>query len=293
MGAFQQQSKQNRKEERSSHVHRSSHSHSHCCCYSLSSGPHRHATLTSTHAPPAQASGLSCAPAAPQRPPPPPSVQTAPCPPRPSQSPACPGHAQHTQRHNVVPPLLHNHERNAQRVLAHVLHVLQAHADQVGRHALHLVVVLLVLGADPPTSSQSTAWTLRETAKRCHFSRRRKRAETTDTLTPSHISSPSTLLQTRAHAEAPPSTSHCNGEPCAQHTHGRNKRDGTYPPLRRSPLLPSAPTDWRPTLTVRHSAHHLLPYNCAQQAGAQSPSCHRNGEHKQSSSRTIGASSGK
>ncbi|RNC32366.1 hypothetical protein TcCL_Unassigned05027 [Trypanosoma cruzi] len=35
-------------------VHRSSHSHSHCCCYSLSSGPHRHATLTSTRAPPAQ-----------------------------------------------------------------------------------------------------------------------------------------------------------------------------------------------------------------------------------------------
>ncbi|RNC32536.1 hypothetical protein TcCL_Unassigned04843, partial [Trypanosoma cruzi] len=52
--------------------------------------------------------------------------------------------AQHTQRHNVVPPILHNHERNAQRVLAHVLHALQPNADQVGRHALQLLVLLLV-----------------------------------------------------------------------------------------------------------------------------------------------------
>ncbi|RNC42212.1 hypothetical protein TcCL_NonESM08189 [Trypanosoma cruzi] len=49
----------------------------------------------------------------------------------------------------------------------------------------------------------------------------------------------------------------------------------------------------RPTLTVRHGAHHPLPSLCIQQAGAQSPQCHRNGEHKQSSSRTIGATSRK
>ncbi|EKF29410.1 hypothetical protein MOQ_006808, partial [Trypanosoma cruzi marinkellei] len=48
-----------------------------------------------------------------------------------------------------VPPLLHNHERSAQRILAHVLHALQPHADQAGRHALHLLVVLLVVVAAP------------------------------------------------------------------------------------------------------------------------------------------------
>ncbi|RNC55754.1 hypothetical protein TcCL_ESM06745, partial [Trypanosoma cruzi] len=98
-----------------------------------------HATLTPTRAPPAQTSGSSgppstrspsCAPAAPQRPPPPPSVQQL----RVLRVPHNPRHApaaEHTQRHNVVPPLLHNHERNAQRVLAHVLHALQPHAGQV------------------------------------------------------------------------------------------------------------------------------------------------------------------
>ncbi|KAF5215850.1 hypothetical protein ECC02_010382 [Trypanosoma cruzi] len=60
-----------------------------------------------------------------------------------SQSPACPGRATNTLRHNVVPLLLSNHERNAQRVLAHVLHALQPHADQAGRHALQLVVLVL------------------------------------------------------------------------------------------------------------------------------------------------------
>ncbi|RNF10604.1 hypothetical protein TcG_09471 [Trypanosoma cruzi] len=38
------------------------------------------------------------------------------------------------------------------------------------------------------TSSQSTAWVLREAANRCHFCKRSKCAETTATLTPSHIS---------------------------------------------------------------------------------------------------------
>ncbi|KAF5215004.1 hypothetical protein ECC02_012344 [Trypanosoma cruzi] len=92
----------------------------------------------------------SCAPAAPQRTPPPPSP-AAPCPPRPSQSPPCHRHAQHTQRHNVVPPLFANDERSTQRVLAHVSHALQPHADQPHRHAPHLVV--LVVGADTPILS--------------------------------------------------------------------------------------------------------------------------------------------
>ncbi|RNC61541.1 hypothetical protein TcCL_ESM00827 [Trypanosoma cruzi] len=71
----------------------------------------------------------------------------SPAAPFPPQSPACPA-AEHTQRHNVVPPLLPNHERNAQRVLAHVLHALEPPADQVGRHEMHLVNLLWV-GADP------------------------------------------------------------------------------------------------------------------------------------------------
>ncbi|EKF26384.1 hypothetical protein MOQ_009925, partial [Trypanosoma cruzi marinkellei] len=39
------------------------------------------------------------------------------------------------------------HERNAQRVLAHVLHALQPHADQAGSHALHLVALLVFVAA--------------------------------------------------------------------------------------------------------------------------------------------------
>ncbi|RNF07378.1 hypothetical protein TcG_10362 [Trypanosoma cruzi] len=42
---------------------------------------------------------------------------------------------QHTQRHNVVPPLLPNHERNTQRILIHVL------------HALHVVLLLVFVAA--------------------------------------------------------------------------------------------------------------------------------------------------
>ncbi|KAF5216517.1 hypothetical protein ECC02_010711 [Trypanosoma cruzi] len=76
----------------------------------------------------------------------------APCPPRPPQSLPCHRYAQHTQRHDVVPPLLPNHERSTQLVLAHVLHALQPPADPPHRHALHLVV-LIVLGADPPILS--------------------------------------------------------------------------------------------------------------------------------------------
>ncbi|RNF06832.1 hypothetical protein TcG_10618 [Trypanosoma cruzi] len=106
-----------------------------------------------------------CAPTAPQRPPPPPSPAAS-CPPRPSRSPPCHGRAQHTQRHNFVPPLCPNHERNAQRVMAHVCHALQPHADQPHRHALHLVFVV-VLGADPPILSVH-GLVLQEAVKKYH-----------------------------------------------------------------------------------------------------------------------------
>ncbi|RNF09827.1 hypothetical protein TcG_09632 [Trypanosoma cruzi] len=120
---------------------RSSRSKSHHHCYSLSSGPHRRATLASTHAPPPQAvrhalplhrnvrhllqvKQLRVLHVLQNR-----RHATA---------------AQHPQRHNFVPPILPNHERNAQRILAHVLHALLPHADQVDRHALQLVVLLLL-----------------------------------------------------------------------------------------------------------------------------------------------------
>ncbi|RNC39847.1 hypothetical protein TcCL_NonESM10757, partial [Trypanosoma cruzi] len=95
---------------------------------------------------PPSTSSPSCALAAPQRTPPPPSVQQL----RVLHVPYNRRHApaaEHTQRNNVVPPLLPNHERNAQRVQAHVLHVLQPHADQFGRHALQLVVYLILVAA--------------------------------------------------------------------------------------------------------------------------------------------------
>ncbi|RNC33979.1 hypothetical protein TcCL_Unassigned03275 [Trypanosoma cruzi] len=64
------------------------------------------------------------------------------------------------------------------------------------------------------------------------------------------------------------------------------------PPRRNSVTPHSRSWWWRPTPTVRHGAHHPLPSECTHQ-GAQSPSHHRNGEHKRSSSRTIDASSRK
>ncbi|KAF5216038.1 hypothetical protein ECC02_011225 [Trypanosoma cruzi] len=90
-------------------------------------------------------------------------------------------------------------------------------------------------------SSRSTAWVLREAAEKCHFCGRSRCAETTATLTPSHLRSlhspthkggvmgkrsPPHSACTRAQTKAMPSTSHRKIEPCAQHTHGRNERDG-------------------------------------------------------------------
>ncbi|RNC59168.1 hypothetical protein TcCL_ESM03236 [Trypanosoma cruzi] len=63
---------------------------------------------------------------------------------------------------------------------------------------------------------------------------------------------------------------------CTAHT--RRQQEGrAHPSAYRSPSLLPSPTDWRPTLTMGHGAHHPLPSECTQQAGAQSPSCHRNG----------------
>ncbi|RNC40171.1 hypothetical protein TcCL_NonESM10375 [Trypanosoma cruzi] len=184
----------------------------------------------------------SCAPAAPQRTTPPPSVKQLRVLHVPHNRRHAPA-AQHPQRHSVVPPLLSNHERNTQRVQAHVLHALQPQADQVGRHELHLVV-LRVLGADPHILSIH-GLVLREAAERRHVCGRSKCGETTATLTPSHISTslhcptqkggvmgkrcPPHSTCTRAHAEAMPSTSHRKILPCAQHTHGGNESDGVHP----------------------------------------------------------------
>ncbi|RNC51784.1 hypothetical protein TcCL_ESM11065 [Trypanosoma cruzi] len=89
---------------------------------------------------------------------------------------------------------------------------------------------------------------------------------------------------------------------CEQHTHGRNKRNEAHPippqcftylcPEGIALRLTAGRGEWRPTLTVRHGAHHPLPSERTHQ-GAQSPSYHRNGEQEQSSSRTIDASSRK
>ncbi|ESS55831.1 hypothetical protein TCDM_12680 [Trypanosoma cruzi Dm28c] len=87
----------------------------------------------------------------------------APCPPRPSQSSACPGRETHTapQCRAASPP---NHQRNNQKVMAHVLHALQPHADQVGRHAPHLF--LLLHEADPSILSIHGLSAARNTAQR-------------------------------------------------------------------------------------------------------------------------------
>ncbi|RNC53034.1 hypothetical protein TcCL_ESM09681 [Trypanosoma cruzi] len=179
---------------------------------------------------------------------------------------------QNTQRHNVVPPLLHNHERNTERVLAHVLHALQPPADQVGRHALYLVV-LLVLGADLHILSihgmgaargcrvVSRVWKTKMCGNNSHP---HSFTHLHSVHSPAHKDgvmgkrSPSHSACTRAHAIATPSTSHRSKEPCAQHKHGGNKRDGADTSTYRSPSLLPSPADWRPTLTVRHGAHHPL-----------------------------------
>ncbi|EKF27646.1 hypothetical protein MOQ_008623, partial [Trypanosoma cruzi marinkellei] len=156
---------------------------------------------------------------------------------------ACHGHAQHTQHHNVVPPLLPNHERNAPRILALVPHALQPLTDQPHRHELQLVAH--VLGADTPILSVH-GLVLQGAAERSHRCKRpqcTRRSRQPPTLSPSQLPAPSTRPHTRAvpwerkrspphntcinaGAAATPSTSHCKREPCAPHTHSRNESDG-------------------------------------------------------------------
>ncbi|RNC40559.1 hypothetical protein TcCL_NonESM09954 [Trypanosoma cruzi] len=226
----------------------------------LSSSQARHSHFNTR---PSSKGSPSCAPAAPQCSPPPPPSQTAPCPPRPHNRRHATA-AQHPQRHNVVPPLLRNHERNTQRVLAHVLHALQPPTDQVGRHAQHLVV-FLVLGADSHTS-RSTAWVLREAADRSSVCGRSKCAEKKATLTPSRISTHSTRPHKRAvpwgrevrrtayaqkdtqqqrHPRRTPTKRHAHSQ-----THGCNERGAAHPNPRRCSLLLTAATDW---IGVPHS----------------------------------------
>ncbi|RNE95321.1 hypothetical protein TcG_13450, partial [Trypanosoma cruzi] len=74
-------------------------------------------------------------------------------------------------------------------------------------------------------------------------------------------------------------------------THTRPQREAqgasSYTAQPFSSLRPDKLTS---RLTVRHGAHHPPNSKCNQQVAAQSPSCHCNGEQKQSSSRTINAS---
>ncbi|RNF03763.1 hypothetical protein TcG_11010 [Trypanosoma cruzi] len=142
-----------------------------------------------------------------------------------------------TQRHNVVLPLLHNHERSAQRVLAHVLHALQPHADQFGRHALH-VVVLLLHEAGTPSLSIHSLGAARDCREMPHVWRIQM-CGTTATLTPSRISAPFTH----------PHTERCHGEKMSAaqrihegtRTHGRKERNWAH----QSPLcfFSPSPTD--------------------------------------------------
>ncbi|RNF01534.1 hypothetical protein TcG_11572 [Trypanosoma cruzi] len=173
--------------------------------------------------------------------------------------------------------------------------------DQVGRHALHLVVLLV--GAETHILSIQGLGA----ARGCRVVPRVWKttcAESTATLihlhslhSPAHKGgvmgkrNPTHSARTNKHASATPSTSHRSKEPCAQHKHGGNERDASNSTARpfTSPFPDVLESHTHSVARRTQSA----PSECTQQAGAQSPSCHRNGEHKQSSSRTIGASSRK
>ncbi|ESS62633.1 hypothetical protein TCDM_09687 [Trypanosoma cruzi Dm28c] len=201
--------------------------------------------------------------------------------------------AEHPQRHNVVPPLLHNHERNAQRVLAHVLHAPQPPADQVGRHALHLVV-LVVLVADPHILSihglgaargcrqEQLGWKKQMCGNNGHPHSLRHLHPPTQKGGVMGKRSPPHSARTKEYAAATPSNSHCNKEPCA-HTHKRPQREGRGTSRSTALFFTSPFPDelaLRPTLTVRHGAHQPLPSVCTQQAASSHQSATATGEHK-------------
>ncbi|ESS60974.1 hypothetical protein TCDM_11457 [Trypanosoma cruzi Dm28c] len=175
--------------------------------------------------------------------------------------------------------------------------------DQVGRHALHLVV--LVIGAHLP-SSQSTAWCCKRltsgaTCVENHMCGINGHPHSLIHLrslhSPAHKGgamgkrNPPHSARTRAHAIATSSTSHRSKEPCAQHKHGGNERDASNSTAR--PFTSPFPDGLAFHTHSEARRTPSAPSICTQQAGVQSSSCHRNGEHKQSSSRTIGASSRK
>ncbi|ESS61738.1 hypothetical protein TCDM_10658 [Trypanosoma cruzi Dm28c] len=152
--------------------------------------------------------------------------------------------AQHTQRHNVVPPLLHNHECSAQRVLAHVLHALQPPADQAGRHALHFVVLLLH-EADPPSLSihglgaardcreVPHVWKIQTCGNNGHF---HSITHLRSLHSPTHKGGvmgkrcSRHSAYTRAHAIATPYISHRKRGPCAEKKQGNERRASNYIP---------------------------------------------------------------
>ncbi|RNC54520.1 hypothetical protein TcCL_ESM08054 [Trypanosoma cruzi] len=140
------------------------------------------------------------------------------------------------------------------------------------------------------TSSQSTAWALQETADRSNVCGRSECAETTATITHLHSVHPPTQkdgvmerrnpTDIRGHEKATPSTSHRSKVPCAQHTRTAATRGTGRIQVNTAVLQFSL---LRRIGTHTHSEARRTPSapsECTQQAGAQSPSCHRNGNTK-------------
>ncbi|ESS62699.1 hypothetical protein TCDM_09627 [Trypanosoma cruzi Dm28c] len=281
------------KEKRSSSSHRSSHSHSCYYCCSLSSVPHRHATLTSTRAPPARQ-----------------SVMRPRCAATSATSPQSNSSASSTSLTIAGMPRPHNtHSATLSCRLSSTIMNATPNAywrtcsmrwnhtvDQVCRHALQLVVLLLLgahphilsihgLGAARGCRQEQCVWKKQMCGNNGHpHSLRHLHSLHPPTQKGGVMGkrSPPHSTCTRAQKAATPSTSHCNKEPCA-HTHTRPQREGSGASKSTALFFTSLFSNGlalHPTLTVRHGAHQPLPSVCTQQAGAQSPSCRRNGEHK-------------
>ncbi|EKG02236.1 hypothetical protein TCSYLVIO_006745 [Trypanosoma cruzi] len=277
------------KEKRSSSSHRSSHSHSCYYCYSLYSVPHKHATLTSTRAPPAKAVrhalplSRNIHHLLPVE-----QLRVLHVPHNRRHAPA----TQHTQRHNLVPPLLHKNERNAQRVLAHVLHAPQPPANQVGRHALHLVV-LLVLGAHPHILSihglgaargcrqEQCVWNSQMCGNNGHpHSLRHLHSLHPPTQKGGAMGkrSPPHSACIKEYAAATPYTSHCNKEPCAN-THTAATRGERRIQIHGAVLYFSLPRRIGIASHTHSEARRTpaAPFRVHPAGRVQSPKCHRNG----------------